>query len=78
MKLMLIEYEDDGLPPPKIRKLLRQSAAMTQAEMGAKLGVTGSAVSGWETGSSPIGDLRVAYARVLRDLRTELAGDHAY
>ena len=75
---LTLEYEDDGLPPPKIRKLLRQSAAMTQAEMGAKLGVTAAAVSGWETGSSPIGDLRVAYARMLRDLRAELAGGHAY
>ncbi len=67
-----VTYEDDGLPPPKIRRLLRVAAELTQAEMGAKLGVTSSAVSGWEHGSAPTGDLRLAYARLLRAIRVDL------
>ena len=73
-----LDYTDDGLPPPKIRRLLRVAAAMTQTEMGAKLDASASSVSQWEQGGNPRGETRFAYAALLRELRTELDGGHAY
>ncbi len=81
MNGLTVRSEDDGLPPPKIRRLLRVSADMTQVEMGAQVGVTAAAVSGWENGSSPRGAVRLAYAKLLRELRAELVRaliGHAY
>lgn len=60
------------LPPPKARRRLREAAALTQAQLAARVGVTRDTVRAWESGrTTPRGRRREAYAKLL----TTLAGE---
>ena len=62
------------LPPPRLAREIRVAAGASQAQVAAELGAATNTVSRWETGSRrPSGEVRVAYARLLEDLR-EVAG----
>jgi transcriptional regulator with XRE-family HTH domain len=57
------------LPPTDERRRIRESAGVTQAELGVALGVSSAAIARWENGSRRPGR-RVAqsYAEALRRL----------
>ncbi len=58
------------LPPPELRRALRQSAGLSQADIAKATGVHKSAVSRWESGTSdPTGEQLVAYVALLMELR---------
>jgi transcriptional regulator with XRE-family HTH domain len=58
-----------GLPPPALRRALRESAGLTQSEIGEALGVRRESVSRWEAGlRMPRGDLLIQYAELLESL----------
>ncbi|MFJ4780362.1 helix-turn-helix domain-containing protein [Streptomyces sp. NPDC088762] len=58
-----------GLPSPKERRRLRDSAGLSYEEVAAAVGVTASTVRSWETGrTAPRGRKREAYARFLTSL----------
>jgi len=62
------------LPPPEERRRIREEAGITQAELGAALGVTGAAIGRWEKGDRHPGRRRApSYAEALR--RIENGGD---
>ena len=53
---------------------IRECAGISQAELGAAIGVTVPAVSKWETGDrSPTGAGAIRYARLLRAITEHLA-----
>jgi DNA-binding transcriptional regulator YiaG len=55
-----------SLPPPAIRRLLREHAGLTQAEVATVLGVGRPAVTRYETGArDPRGEVRHAYVELL-------------
>jgi transcriptional regulator with XRE-family HTH domain len=57
------------LPEPQLRRLIRQSAGISLADVADALGVTRSAVSRWETGDREPRDASVeAYADLLARL----------
>jgi DNA-binding XRE family transcriptional regulator len=57
------------LPPPAIRRLLREHAGLTQAEVATALGVGRPAVTRYETGArDPRGEVRLAYVELLERL----------
>jgi len=63
-----------NLPDPAIRRLLRERAGLTQAELAAAIGVSRVAVSRYETGQRrPRGRLALYYAAALDRLMTEVA-----
>ena len=65
--------ESKRLPPPSTRKVLRTDAGLTQADLAGQLGVTKQALSYWEAGlREPSGENRVAYSRVLDELKALL------
>ncbi|MGV9340911.1 helix-turn-helix domain-containing protein [Streptomyces sp. NPDC003688] len=65
------------LPPPDERRRLRESRALTQAQVARRLGVSRATVRAWERGrSTPSGPRHEAYARLLADL-ADLAGPTA-
>lgn len=54
------------LPDPAIRRLLREQAGLSQADLAATLDVTRTAVTRWELGQrSPRGELAERYAAAL-------------
>ncbi|MEU4307490.1 MULTISPECIES: helix-turn-helix domain-containing protein [Streptomyces] len=66
------------LPPPKARRRLRESAALTQAQLAARVGVTRDTVRAWESGrGTPRGRKREAYAKLLNTLAEEAAARRA-
>ncbi|MGI5393196.1 helix-turn-helix domain-containing protein [Streptomyces sp. CA-251251] len=66
------------LPPPKARRRLRENAALTQAQLAARVGVTHETVRAWESGrSTPRGRKREAYAKLLSTLAAEAASRQA-
>ncbi|MYR46909.1 sigma-70 family RNA polymerase sigma factor, partial [Streptomyces sp. SID5910] len=57
------------LPPPEVRRRLREAAALTQAQLAERVGVTPEAVGAWESGrEAPRGRKRDAYAKLLGTL----------
>ena len=62
------------LPPPKIRRAIREAAGVRRSEVAEVCGVTWQAVSHWESGrNEPSGINRDRYAELLRSF-TEVAG----
>ncbi|MFG3152832.1 helix-turn-helix domain-containing protein [Streptomyces sp. NPDC048219] len=60
------------LPPPEVRRRLRESAALTQDQLAARVGVTRKTVGAWESGREiPRGRRRDAYAKLLSTLAEE-------
>ena len=54
------------LPPPDDRRDIRRSLRLTQAGVGAIVGVTGQMVGLWEKGrNEPTGERRMRYAEFL-------------
>lgn len=69
LSALIAARKADRLPDPAIRRLARESAGLTQAELASVLGVSRPAVTRWENGTrEPRDDKRVAYAQVLRTL----------
>ena len=61
--------EARSLPRPDVARAIRVTAGVSQARLGAELGVHELTVHRWETGThSPRGPKRIAYARLLREL----------
>ena len=57
------------LPPPPVRRALRQATSTTQREMAEAIGVDPATVCRWETGArTPRGAHRLAYAQLLKGL----------
>ncbi|MFJ4331547.1 helix-turn-helix domain-containing protein [Streptomyces sp. NPDC088935] len=66
------------LPPPKARRRLRETAALTQTQLATRVGVTPGIVRAWESGrTTPRGRKREAYARLLKTLAEEEAARQA-
>jgi len=64
------------LPTPAARRLLREAAELSLADIGVMVGATRSAVSRWERGERrPRGENRRRYAAVLADLRSKVLPD---
>lgn len=62
-----------SLPTPGLAREIRRAADVSQRRMAAELGVHWTTVARWERGERrPRGDMGVAYARLLTELR-ELA-----
>ncbi|MGW0456745.1 helix-turn-helix domain-containing protein [Streptomyces tendae] len=60
------------LPPPKARRRLRETAALTQTQLADRVGVTPATVRAWESGrTTPRGRKREAYAKLLKTLAEE-------
>lgn len=60
------------LPPPHVRRHIRMTAGITQAELGDALGVSRTAVARWESGSRhPSRRLAAKYADALRRIESE-------
>ncbi|MGW5092251.1 sigma factor-like helix-turn-helix DNA-binding protein [Streptomyces coelicoflavus] len=60
------------LPPPKARRRLRETAALTQTQLASRVGVTPGTVRAWESGrTTPRGRKREAYAKLLKTLADE-------
>lgn len=59
------------LPPPRELRRLRESEALTQAQVAARVGVSLETVRSWETGrSTPHGRNRDTYARLVAEWAT--------
>ena len=59
-----------ALPSEGIRRAIRLSAGLTQAEMAQVLGTTRPTVTRYETGTrEPRGEMRQRYAALLEELR---------
>ncbi|CAM5639159.1 helix-turn-helix domain-containing protein [Streptomyces violaceorubidus] len=62
------------LPPPKARRRLRETAALTQTQLASRVGVAPRTVRAWESGrTTPRGRKREAYAKLLKTLAEEKA-----
>jgi DNA-binding transcriptional regulator YiaG len=60
------------LPPPPIRRLLRERAGLSQADVAAALGVGRTAVTRWEAGSRrPRHAVHALYVELLERLAQE-------
>jgi transcriptional regulator with XRE-family HTH domain len=58
-----------ALPEPPLRRLLRERAGLSQAEVAEALGVSRPAVTRWESGQrEPRSAVRVAYVELLERL----------
>jgi DNA-binding XRE family transcriptional regulator len=57
------------LPPPALRKAIRQGAGVSQARMAKELGVHRMTILRWECSREPRGDLRRRYTALLEELR---------
>ncbi|MFG3248357.1 helix-turn-helix domain-containing protein [Streptomyces sp. NPDC048187] len=67
-----------SLPPPKLRRRLRETAALTQTQLASRVGVTPGTVRAWESGrTTPRGRKREAYAKLLKTLAEEDAARQA-
>lgn len=63
------------LPPPELRRSLRERAGLSKAQVARALGVSPSTVSGWESGRDPAGEVRTKYAYLLEGLSSKLTTD---
>lgn len=64
-----------SLPSPRARRLIRERAGLSQADLAAVLGVSEAAISRWEAGLRfPRRPALDAYAQVLARLAEELKG----
>lgn len=62
-----------SLPPPAVRRLLRERAGLTQREVASVLDIGRPAVTRYESGArNPRGRTRLAYVELLE----RLAGEH--
>jgi DNA-binding transcriptional regulator YiaG len=62
------------LPPPEVRRELREAAGISLETIGREIGVTRQAVGHWEAGTRyPRGTYLEAYVEVLRLLREAAA-----
>jgi DNA-binding transcriptional regulator YiaG len=62
-----------ALPPPSMRRALREANGISAAQLAGTMGVTRQAVSKWELGRrSPSGPLLEAYVAVLDELAASL------
>lgn len=62
------------LPPPNTARMIRVAAGVTQERFAQELGVHRMTVHRWETGErTPRGLHKVVYARLLEELRLEVA-----
>ena len=58
------------LPPPGVRRALREGAGITRAQIAATVGVTKAAVAFWEAGQrNPSREHVQAYLQVLEALK---------
>lgn len=58
-----------ALPPPQMRRAIRQAAGFSAAEVASLMGVTRQAVGKWERGERmPRGDCLKVYVEVLKVL----------
>lgn len=61
------------LPPPAERRVLRQQAGLSQAELAGAIGVSKTTIGNWETGArNPSGIYRTRYVEALREMRAHL------
>lgn len=61
-----------SLPPPAVRRLLREQAGLTQDEVAGTIGVGRPSVTRYESGTrDPRGEIRLAYV----DLLERIAGE---
>jgi transcriptional regulator with XRE-family HTH domain len=71
--LLQVARRRRGLPDPELRRVIRERAGVSQAQIPAVLGVERAAISRWESGErSPRVPHRDAYAEVLERLATEV------
>ena len=57
------------LPPPEERRRIRQSAGASLRDIAREVGVSHTAVRRWETTRAVPREARIAYARLLDELR---------
>jgi DNA-binding transcriptional regulator YiaG len=58
------------LPPPAVRRALREERGLSQADVARAVGVSRQAVSAWEAGKrKPRGERLDAYTAVIRALK---------
>jgi DNA-binding transcriptional regulator YiaG len=57
------------LPPADERRQIREAVGLSLRDVGEALGVSHTAVSDWEAGATPRERQRVAYVRLLDELR---------
>lgn len=63
-----------ALPEPKVARMIRTAARISQERLAEELGVHRMTVARWETGQrTPRGRTRVAYAALLHELQREIA-----
>lgn len=61
------------LPPPAVRRTLREAAGLSREDIAREVGCSRQAVLHWESGRcSPRGPLLVAYVDVLKAIRERL------
>lgn len=64
--LLAVSQTRRRLPEPAMRRLLRQRARLSQAEVAAAAGVARATVSRWESGArEPSGERLAAYVAIL-------------
>jgi DNA-binding XRE family transcriptional regulator len=70
MSALLEEVRESlALPAPAVARQIREAAGVSQARLGAEVGVRELTVHRWEAGTrTPRGELRLSYARLLREL----------
>jgi transcriptional regulator with XRE-family HTH domain len=62
----------NALPPPPMRRYLRERAGLSQCDIAGVLNVTRPAVTRWESGTrAPRGELRLRYVELLERLAGE-------
>ncbi|WP_331748961.1 MULTISPECIES: helix-turn-helix transcriptional regulator [unclassified Streptomyces] len=60
------------LPPPDVRRELREQARLSKAQVARALGVSPSTVGAWEGGRDPSDEIRAKYAYLLDGLAAKL------
>ncbi|MET8788007.1 helix-turn-helix transcriptional regulator, partial [Streptomyces sp. NPDC004589] len=64
--------EEVVLPGPELRRRLREDVALSRAQVARAVGVSASALSGWEAGREPSGPARERYAYFLQQTQAKL------
>lgn len=69
--------EAQALPSPAVARAVREAAGVSQVRLAQELGVAPLTVLRWEQGvRTPTGDLRLAYARLIRQLDEVVRAAH--